>query len=99
MSANIETKVPARMTRDHILSLLDDLPPESLAVVEQFVQFLGEQARHGRLVVSLSEEIGGPSYRYPTIPLPVSALDGLIGIMPPVGGDALADTEALYDEV
>ena len=99
MSANIETQVPARLTRDHILSLLDDLPPESLAVVEQFVRFLREQTRQGRPVVSVSEEKDRPSYRYPTVPLPVSALDGLVGIMPPVGGDALADTEALYDEV
>jgi hypothetical protein len=99
MSANIETQVPARLTRDHILSLLDDLPPESLAVVEQFVRFLREQTRQGQPVVSVSEEKDRPSYHYPTIPLPVSVLDGLIGIMPPVGGDALADTEALYDEV
>ena len=27
-----------------------------------------------------------------------SKLLALIGVMPPVGGDALADTEALYDE-
>ena len=47
--------------------------------------------------VSVREE--QPSYVYPTVPLPTSVVDGLIGIVPPVGGDALADTEALYDEV
>lgn len=38
-----------------------------------------------------------PPYLYPTMPAPFSVFDGLIGIMPPVDGDALADTEALYD--
>ncbi|HOU15725.1 MAG TPA: type II toxin-antitoxin system Phd/YefM family antitoxin [Anaerolineae bacterium] len=38
-----------------------------------------------------------PPYLYPTVSVPFSMLEGLIGIMPAVGGDALADTEALYD--
>jgi hypothetical protein len=37
-------------------------------------------------------------YCYPTVPLPASALDSLVDIMPPVGGDALSDTEALYNK-
>jgi hypothetical protein len=36
------------------------------------------------------------SFRYPTILVPASMLDRLIGIIE-VGGDALADSEALYD--
>jgi hypothetical protein len=39
-----------------------------------------------------------PVYRYPTVPVPASAIDGLIGIMPGIEGDALAETEALYEE-
>jgi len=39
------------------------------------------------------------AYRYPTVSVPLSSLDGLIGIMPGIKGDALADTEALLDEV
>lgn len=50
-------------------------------------------------MVVVTEQEERPPYLYPTVLLPPSALDGLIGIMPPVGGDALADTEALYDEV
>jgi hypothetical protein len=38
-------------------------------------------------------------YCYPTVSVPLSSLDGLIDIMPGIEGDALADTEALYDEV
>jgi hypothetical protein len=86
------------ITQRHILDLLNDLPPESLVVVERFVQFLRQQAQQGQPVVTVSGE-PAPPYRYPTVPLPASALDGLIGIMPDVEGDALADTEALYDEV
>jgi len=88
-----------RAVQNRILTLLEDLPPESLTLVERFVQFLQEQARQGQPVVIAFEQEEHPPYRYPTVPVPASALDGLVGIMPPVGGDALADTEALYDEV
>jgi hypothetical protein len=97
MNTNLQT--PTREVSNHILSLLDELPPESLNVVEQFVRFLHEQARQGRTVTTISEENERPPYLYPSVPVPASSLDGLVGIMPPVGGDALADTEALYDEV
>jgi hypothetical protein len=40
-----------------------------------------------------------PRFRFPTVPVPASSLDRLIGLMTEVEGDALADTEALYDEV
>ena len=97
MDTKLDRQAQAQVVRDHILSLLDDLPPESLNVVNQFVQFLYEQARQGRPIVSNSSG-ESPPFLYPSVPLPASALDGLVGIMPPVGGDALADTEALYDE-
>jgi Protein of unknown function DUF104 len=37
-------------------------------------------------------------YMYPTNPQPAGSLEPLIGLIS-IGGDALADTEALYDEV
>jgi len=98
MSAKVDTQA-VQATRDRIVSLLGDLPAESLNVVEQFVRFLRQQAQRRQLVVTTSAEEERLPYAYPTIPLPASVLDGLIGIMPPAGGDALADTEALYDEV
>jgi hypothetical protein len=91
--ANVQTS-----TQSRIVALLEGLPPESLTLVEQFVQFLREQARRGQPVGSVSVQEERPPYVYPTVPLPTSVVDGLIGIVPPVGGDALADTEALYDE-
>ncbi len=78
-------------------SLLADLPPESLRLVEQFVLFLREQARQGQKVATITEEKKQIPYLYPTVPVPVKSLDGLIGIMPPLGGNALEDSEALYN--
>ena len=99
MSENAGTQKSARATRNRIIALLEDLPPESLALVERFIQFLRDQARRGQPVGSVPVRDKRPPYVYPTVPLSASVLDGLIGIMPPVEGDALADTEALYDEV
>jgi len=99
MSENASAKTSTRATRSRIVALLEDLPPESLTLVERFVQFLRDQARRGQPVESVPVREKRPPYMYPTVPLSASVLDGLIGIMPPVEGDALADTEALYDEV
>ena len=99
MSENASAKTSTRATRSRIVALLEDLPPESLTLVERFVQFLRDQARRGQPVESVPVREKRPPYIYPTVPLSASVLDGLIGIMPPVEGDALTDTEALYDEV
>jgi len=97
MSTNPHTTT--RAAYDHLLSLLDDLPPESLTVVERFVEFLGEQARRGQPVVTLLEQ-EKPPYLYPTIGVPASSLDRWLNLVPEgYEGNALADTEALYDEV
>jgi hypothetical protein len=99
MNPSGKVQNPTQTVPGRILSLLNDLPEESQTVVEQFVRFLREQARQGQPVVVISEQEEHHPYHYPTVPLPPATLDGLVGIMPPVGGDALADTEALYDEV
>jgi hypothetical protein len=83
-------------TKERIHQLVDDLPPASLTVVERFVAFVHDQARQGEPVIVAPGGDLAP-YRYPTVSLPASALSRLVGLMPPVGGDALADTEALYD--
>lgn len=89
-----------KFTRQSILSLLDDLPPESLAMVETFVRFLRDQAQQGRPVVAPPELAERPRFRYPTVPVPASSLDKWMDLVPQgYDGDALADTEALYDEV
>ncbi len=41
-----------------------------------------------------------PAQRYPTVATPASSLNAWVNLIPDgCGGDALADTEALYDEV
>jgi hypothetical protein len=75
-------------TKQTIVRLLDDLPPEMLQTVEHFVRFL--RAR----------ETLTPGPRYPTVENPASSLSAWLNLIPEgCGGDALADTEALYDEV
>jgi len=84
-----------------IVTLLNDLPTDSLVTVRQFVAFLHQQA-HAYPGIDQPPANGKaekPRYQYPTVSVPVAKLRELIGIMPLVGGDALADTEALYDEV
>jgi hypothetical protein len=82
------------------VTLLDDLSPESLTPVERFVQFLRDQARRGQPVVSASVREGRLPYVYPTVPVPPSSLDAWLDLLPEgYEGDALKDTEALYDEV
>lgn len=86
-----------RQVRKRILLLLDNLPPDSLALAERFIQFLQEQARQGRpeaAVVGQEEQT-----TYPTITAPPSSLDKWVGLIREgYAGDALADTESLYDE-
>ncbi len=87
-----------QLTQERILALLQDLPPASLTVVEQFVQFLHDRAERRQPVVAEGTGESQPPYLYPTVPVRASVLNCLSGIMPPVDGDALADTEALYGD-
>ena len=86
-------------TKQKIGELLDTLPQENLVLVQRFVEFLREQAQEGQpLVIAARDE--APPYRYPTVENPASSLNGWLDLIPDgCGGDALADTEALYDEV
>ena len=98
-------------TKQKIVALLDELPPESLTAVEKFVEFLRQQAQDDQieflrmqarqrqpLEIAAKEE--KPPYLYPTVENPASSLSAWLDLIPGgCGGDALADTEALYDEV
>jgi len=100
MSTNTNIQTSGRAVQSRILTLLEGLPPESLTLVERFVQFLCEQARRGQPVVAVSEQESRPPYIYPTITVPPSSLDGWLNLVAEgYEGDALADTEALYDEL
>jgi hypothetical protein len=86
-------------TQERISSLLKRMPLDSLRVVEQFVRFLNDQARNGRRVaIQEAEPQKQPPYKYPTVALPATFLDGWVNLLQEgYDGDALMDTEALYD--
>ena len=83
----MDYRVPAVYEKG-ILRLLEplDLPEHTKLTVTVQVSKTRERARTSR-----------PRARYPTRPQPLSSLKPLIGSMP-AGGDALKDSEALYDE-
>ncbi|MBN1137446.1 MAG: antitoxin family protein [Anaerolineae bacterium] len=80
-------RVPAIYEKG-VLRLLEplDLPEHTNLTVTVRVSKTREQAAASR-----------PRAQYPTRPQPLSMLKPLIGAMP-AGGDALKDSEALYDE-
>ena len=69
--------------KERLVRELDELPPDKLTEVLDFVVFL-------RTHKVQEAHLFGPS-------LPASSLDPLTGLVA-WGGDALADTERLYDE-
>jgi len=69
--------------KQRLMRELDELPPDKLTEVFDFVVFLRTRKVH--------EE-------HPFVPsLPASSLDRLTGLVA-WGGDAMADAESLYDE-
>ena len=76
-----------QVTKQRISELLDELPPASLRSVENFVRSLRER------------EPLSPGPVYPTVENPASSLNAWLDLVPEgYEGDALADTEAMYDE-
>ncbi len=79
-----------------IATLLADMPSDRLAFVEQLVLFLHERTQTP--VPFVAREKRAP-YLYPTVPVPASTLDSWMNLLPNgYDGDALADSEAMYDE-
>lgn len=87
----METTLTSHETRERIIALVQSLPAESLPIVEAFVRFVQAQQ-----VATLTQP--ATPWRYPTVAAPTAVLDRLTGLLSDVEGDALADTEALYDE-
>jgi predicted DNA-binding antitoxin AbrB/MazE fold protein len=83
----MDYRVPAVYEKG-VLRLLEplDLPEHTMLTVTIKVSKTYERARAAR-----------QRARYPTRPQPPSSLKPLIGSVP-AGGDALKDSEALYDE-
>jgi hypothetical protein len=76
------------VAKQTINELLDGLSPASLHMVVEFVRFLHER------------ETLEPGTLYPTVANPASSLKLWLDLVPGgYEGDALTDTEAVYDEV
>ena len=82
-------------TRQTILALLEELPPDSLPMVETFIRFMqAQQTAVGEKPTHFQQ----PPWRYPTVRVPAASLDNLLGLLDEgYEGDALADTEAIYE--
>jgi hypothetical protein len=72
--------------KDIVIDALGDLPAENLNEVLDFVLFLKQRRQAGLR----------PLRKLSVHSTPASHLDGLVGLVA-WGGDALADTERLYD--
>ena len=85
--------------QDEIVALMQELPYDSLLMLREFGHFLHfqvqQQRRTGQPNVTQSVALPGMSARYPAVRVPPSQLLRLIGAFPPLGGNALADTEAM----
>jgi len=87
-----EARIHNRLT-----ALLAELPPESIRLVEQFAQFLRDQVQKDHNLSKAEETVEHKPYLYPTVAVPSDLIDCMVGMMIPVGGNALKDAEALYD--
>jgi hypothetical protein len=88
--ASMETGMPAIRVKSELLCLLDALPSPRQAEVLDFARFL-----HQQTVLTEPPKVS----RYPPIQLrvvPATTLLDLTGLVA-LGGDAVVDTEALYD--
>lgn len=75
--------------KSELLRVLETLPPERQAQILEFACFLHRQTR-----ADTAEKLV-PSARIEVRPLPATTLTNLTGLVA-LGGDAVADTEALY---
>lgn len=97
MGVNTDLQASEQTVQRRILSLLNGLSPENLILVERFVQFLRDQVRKGQPMAVAEQYV---PYIYPSVSVSPATLDRWMGLLPEgYEGDALVDTEALYDEV
>lgn len=96
------------MTKEELHRLVDELPDGELVAAARFLEYLRERRpdlvappqRKPREATEDASEAARPQGSvYPTVSVPVAAVRELVDTMPDVGGDALQDTEALYDDV
>jgi hypothetical protein len=90
---------PAKaIVQDEIVALMQELPDDSLLMLREFGRLLLQY----RPTAVPASAIGVPlpaaaQAHFPLVRVAPVQLLNLIGALPPLGGDALADSEALYE--
>lgn len=96
MSQNGNTSPEITASRQRIQTLLEEMPAENLPFLEQFLQLINH---YNPSLTPPSEQKQETPYRYPTVAMPASSLRGWSQILEEgYEGDALADSEAIYDD-
>jgi hypothetical protein len=90
-SASTQT---VQQERQKIIALLEQLPADSLPMVETFIRFMQTQPPTTQATIKEPTP-----WLYPTVPVDAESVDRLIGVMPNIEGDALIDSETVFDEV
>jgi hypothetical protein len=88
---HVDTATAKKLQRE-ISGQMKGLPVEGLLALREFAAFLRQRAEQP---TSSSAAL----LRHPTVEMSTDSLVGLMDLLPAIGGDALADTEALYDQV
>ena len=97
MIAHTKHTIAGNTAQQRILTLLDDLPPEGVAVAEQFMQFLHEVVQQGTSLREIGQPVAPRVFAHPVIGLPSASLLAWSNLAwAGYEGDALADSEALY---
>jgi excisionase family DNA binding protein len=78
---------------------IETLPEVVGRIALQLVQLPAEDVSAVALLVARLRQQRQPAMHHRTVEMPADSLMGLMGLLPSIGGDALADTEALYDQV
>jgi hypothetical protein len=105
LSAPVRETLQKETVRDEIVALMQELPDDSLLMLREFGRFLRFQVQQRRtvLVPVPANMTHVPTFQsgqthFSLVRVSPAQLLHLIGAFPPLGGDALADTEALYEK-
>lgn len=92
------TTVHEKQLRSEVGQLLSTLPVESLLDVHTYITKLNQESGTNKITTNEKRTLAKKRFSYPTIIVSASVLEPLL-TNPLTGyeGDALADTEALYD--
>jgi hypothetical protein len=89
MSSNGNSSPEITASRQRIQLLVEEMPADSLLFLEQLLLFMRQ---HNRPVEA--------NYRYPTVAMPATSLHKWSKLLDEgYEGDALEDSEAIYDDV